>query len=326
MRCALFLPLLAMTVPVTAQDVPAATPAPPAAEPVPLALGDVMRFGTDGPRMTVPVSIAGAGPFGFIIDTGAQRTVISRELARTLGLASGRTVRLTAMTGTSDVATVVIPSIRVSTLGGGRIEAPALSVANLGASGMLGIDTLQGHAVSIDFDRKQMLVRTSTRRNRRVDALPNEIVIKARNLLGQLVVTDAFCDGQRVKVILDTGSVVSMGNPELRRRFARRNRPTVPIALTSVTGDTLTADYGEIDRIKIGDLGINHLPMAFADAPPFHQFGLDDTPAILLGMDALRLFRRVQIDFANREVRLALPREAGPAPMGSSGRMTSSGW
>jgi hypothetical protein len=29
---------------------------------------------------------------------------------------------------------------------------------------------------------------------------------------------------------------------------------------------------------------------------------------LLLGMDALRQFRRVDIDFANREVRVSLPR------------------
>jgi len=50
---------------------------------------------------------------------------------------------------------------------------------------------------------------------------------------------------------------------------------------------------------------------------PFKRFGLSDTPALMLGMDSLRLFRRVQIDFANREIRLTLPRNV----MASSARM-----
>ena len=62
--------------------------------------------------MTVPVTIAGAGPFAFVVDTGAQRTVIARELAATLGLAPGRIVRVTGMTGSSAIGTVVIPSLR----------------------------------------------------------------------------------------------------------------------------------------------------------------------------------------------------------------------
>ena len=128
------------------------------------AIEEQLGFDHDGPRMTVPVQIAGAGPFQFVIDTGAQRTVISRELAGKLGLPRGQMVRLTGMTGTQDVGTVVIPSISVSTLGGERIEAPALSAAHLGAPGMLGIDALQGHALSIDFDSRQMTVKPARAR------------------------------------------------------------------------------------------------------------------------------------------------------------------
>ena len=57
-----------------------------------------------------------------------------------------------------------------------------------------------------------------------------------------------------------------------------------------------------------------NLPVAFSAEAPFQAFGLTDQPAILLGMDALRLFRRIHIDFANREVRLLMPRDvARPA-------------
>lgn len=293
-------------------------PQQPAAPPAPLtqsaddplataALEEQLGFDHDGPRMTVPVEIAGAGPFQFIIDTGAQRTVISRELAGKLGLPSGQTVRLTGMTGTEDVGTVVIPSISVSTLGGERIEAPALSAVHLGAPGMLGIDALQGHALSIDFDAREMTVKPARKRGERVRRAPDEIVIQARSLFGQLVVTDATVGGERVRVILDTGSVVSMGNMALRKRLAKRGKVT-PITLISVTGGQLIADYGTVDMVKIGGAEVHDMPVAFADAPPFRAFGLEKKPAIMLGMDVLKLFTRVQIDFANRELRLLLPR------------------
>lgn len=271
--------------------------------------GEHLDFGVDGPRMTVPVQIAGAGPYQFVIDTGAQRTVISRELAARLGLPGGRNVRLTGMTGTQDVGTVVIPSISVSTLGGERIEAPALSAANLGAPGMLGIDALQGHALAIDFDAQRMTVTPARKRGERVRRAPDEIVIQAKSLFGQLVVTDARVGGERVRVILDTGSVVSMGNLALRKRLAKRGKVT-PITLISVTGGELVADYGSVKSIKIGDAEIRDMPVAFADVPPFRVFGLEKKPAIMLGMDVLKLFTRVQIDFANRELRLLLPRGA----------------
>ncbi len=318
--------LLVITAPANAQDalLPQPNAAPPAgaasaAEPDPATL----PFDTDETRMTVPVTIAGGGPYAFIVDTGAQRTVISRELAARLGLAPGRTVRVTGMTGSDSIATVVIPSLKVSVIGSEPIEAPAIGQVTLGAHGLLGIDTLQDRAVTIDFDTRTMTVTPSRKRRTRDDAERGaergEIVIRARSLFGQLVVTDAYCNGVRIRVILDTGSSISMGNAALRRKVLRRGVRSQPVSLTGVTGQTVVADYTTIERTTIGTLTLGNLPVAFTadDAPPFRQFGLSQKPAILLGMDVLQSFRRVEIDFANREVRLSLPRGT-PSPQGQS--------
>lgn len=307
--CALLLLLL----PAQQRAAPDAAEGPSRATPSPGASPEIdeqLAFAAVAERMTVPVSIADAGPFPFIIDTGAQRTVISRELASTLGLSPGRDVRLTAMTGISTARTVVIPAVRVGTLGSTRIEAPALEARNLGAPGMLGLDSLQGHALAIDFERRVMAVTSAQRRPARATGEPGEIVVRAKSLLGQLVVTDAFYNNMRVRVVLDTGSAVSIGNDALRRRVAKRGALREPVVLTSVTGDTLTAPYTSIGQVRLGGATIDRLPIAFSEVPPFRQLGLSDRPAILLGMDALQLFRRIDIDFANHRIRLLAPRDA----------------
>lgn len=300
-------------------------PAPPAAQPV-LPAADQLGFADLDQRMTVPVTIGDAvtmaetGPYRFVVDTGAERTVIARELAERLRLAPGRGVRVTAMAGSGDVATVVIPRISIGAASGGarvtsqRIEAPAFDGRNLGAAGLVGIDTLQGHALTIDFDRQTMTVALATRRLREEHFGADDIVVRARSLFGQLVVTDATYHGARVRVVLDTGSVVSIGNAALRSLVAKGARgPMTAIRLTSVTGATLQADYATIDALRFGDTGFSNLPVAFADAAPFARLGLEKRPALMLGMDALRLFRRVRIDFANRELRLERPCTPGPA-------------
>ena len=293
--------LLALAAPASGQQ-GAIQPSPPSPE-------DRIGFTNSNERMSVPVTIAGAGPFRFIVDTGAQRTVISRELAGTLGLAAGPNVRLTAMTGVSDVGTVVIPMISVSTIGGTRIEAPSLESRNLGAAGMLGIDTLQNTMLSIDFDHQVMTVTPSARRKRHIEAAPGDILVHAKNLYGQLIVTDARYRGQRVQVILDTGSGITMGNLALQKRVARRNKDVHPIKLIGVTGESMEVNYSHIDCFDVAGATIGNLPVAFADAEPFRHFGLTDRPALLLGMDALRLFRLVRIDFPNREIRLSVKRD-----------------
>ncbi len=258
-------------------------------------------------RMTVGVNIAGHGPFRFIVDTGAERTVISSELARTLALRPGPIATVHSMTEVSQIPTVVIPHLRVGSRSVEDIYAPALARAHLGASGILGVDSLQNQRVTFDFERREMTVTPSRRREEQwPDA--NTVVVTGRSIYGRLVLVDASVDGQRVWVIIDTGSEVSIGNSALRAALARRNRlgEMAPIRMVSITGGQMMAEYSVARRIKIGGIDINNLPIAFADAHPFRQLGLGNRPALLLGMDALQLFDRVSVDFPNRRVRVLI--------------------
>ena len=67
-------------------------------------------------RMTVDVTIGDKGPFPLIVDTGAPRSAISRDLARTLALKKGREIKLHTMTGADIVDTAIIPELAVNSL------------------------------------------------------------------------------------------------------------------------------------------------------------------------------------------------------------------
>lgn len=283
--------------------------APPSPAPIPLADDPVMMLGDAQERMTVPVSINQRGPWDFIIDTGAERTVVSRELAGVLGLVAGPDVRVTAMTGTTREQTVIVPALSVSSIARETIAAPALELRNIGAKGMLGVDALQGHAIQIDFDDNRMTLRPAKKRRNAAASSGDEIVVVAKSLYGQLIVTDARYRGTRIAVIVDTGSPVTIGNSALLAAITRP-RALGAIRVVSAVGGVLSADSFAVNDLWIGGVGFENVPIAFADAPPFKRFGLEKTPALLLGMDALRLFRKVQIDFANREIRFTFPRKA----------------
>ena len=306
---------LALSWPLHGQDVP---PAPvPVQAPVTIVTpppmldqrsAETLDYGLDAStRMTVPVNIGPHGPYNFIVDTGSERTVVSNELARALNLGPGPDVIVHSMTEVSRIQTVVVPRLRVGQRTMEDIEAPALLRRNLGAPGILGVDTLQTQRVVFDFGRQEMTIMPSRRAQPRWPA--GEIVITARSRFGRLMLIDAEVDGQRVYVIVDTGGQITVGNNALRRALARRNRlgPMAEVRVTSVTGGQFTADYTLARRIRIGGANIANLPIAFADVHPFSQLGLMDRPALLLGMDALQLFDRVSVDFANRRVRLLLP-------------------
>ncbi|MGZ8284101.1 MAG: retroviral-like aspartic protease family protein [Allosphingosinicella sp.] len=300
--------LLALALAATALGggVPLSQQVPPAPEPeAEQEEGTVLGTGEDRwARMTVPVNIGDRGPYAFIVDTGAERTSIAQELARDLRLGLGARARLHSMTEVSQIQTVLIPALEV----GGRrvrdIHAPALQRRHIGAEGILGVDSLQSQRVSFDFVRERMTVMNSHRREESWPA--DTIVVTARNRLGHLVMVDASVDGQKVWVILDTGAQTTIANNVLRRKLEKKGRlPTTwPIELQSVTGGRMTADQTTVKRIRLGGVDINNMPVAFADVHPFIKLGLTEKPALLLGMDALRLFDRVSVDFPNRRVRL----------------------
>jgi predicted aspartyl protease len=258
-------------------------------------------------RMTVPVSIDGRGPYKFVVDTGAERTVIARQLADNLKLDPSGTAHLYSMSEVSDIATVLIPNLEVAGKHYLDINAPALDERNLGAQGMLGVDALQSQRVSFDFTHHAMTVVASRRQEEHWDG--DTIVVTARSLFGHLVLVDAAVEGQKVWVIVDTGAQTSVGNTALRHALERHHKlpePT-PLTMVSVTGGHVVAEATVIKRIRLGDATIHDMPIAFADVAPFKKLDLLNRPALLLGMDALKLFDRVSVDFANRRVRLLAP-------------------
>lgn len=280
----------------------AAQAAPPPAEPAP----DIVELASDAAtRMTVPVSIGEHGPFPFVVDTGAERTVISRELAKRLALRDAGAALLHTVTGTERVDTVMIPQLSVSAVPTTEIRAPALAQTHLGASGMIGVDSLRDRRVVVDFRTNTMSIMPGERHIARSD--PDEIIVTARSRLGQLILMGATINGQRVDVVIDTGAQMSVGNALLQRRLMRSRKREKPIDILSVTGARIGATYGVVREMKMDRATITNLPVAFSDAPIFRTLGLNRRPALLLGMDGLRVFDRVSVDFANKRVRFLMP-------------------
>lgn len=260
-------------------------------------------------RMTVPVTIGSnggfTGPYQFVVDTGADRTVVSRELADRLNLPDGQTATLHTMSGSSAITTVVVPMLGLAGRNTENINAPALAQAHLGASGLIGIDSLKGRRIEMDFRRKTLKIAAPGEREK---IEPDTIVVTAKSRYGQLVLVDASVDGVPIIVIIDTGAQNTVGNEALRRMLIKRKRKMEYFAtnLIDVTGGSLPAQVASANRIKLGDVTMDNLVIAFADAHPFKKFGIADKPAMLLGMDALRGFARVSVDFGARKVRFVL--------------------
>jgi predicted aspartyl protease len=267
-----------------------------------------VRFRNDfQDRMTVPVRLSGAGPYRFLVDTGADRTAISRELVAKLKLESAGEAELHSVSGVSTIATARIHNLALTRTPETSVDAAVLESANIGADGIVGVDLLRSQRVQFDFEKQTMSIVPSATPDFSTE--PGTIVVRARRKNGRLVVTDAVANGASLTVVLDTGSQVSIGNPALRRRLLGNNLVDVDrsVELESVTGDKIIGDYMIVREIMIGGIGLTNLAVVFTDAHTFKQLGLDKRPALLLGMNAIRAFKKVSIDFANRKFRVVLP-------------------
>lgn len=251
-------------------------------------------------RMTVDVRINGQGPYPFVVDTGSENTVVATELADRLGLADARMATLHSLDRGQQVRTVSIERLAIGDTVIPGLRAPTLAAADIGAQGILGIDSLSRQRVILDFRRGALTILPATRYEARRD--PDEIVVRARSRFGRLVLADADVGGHAVNVIIDTGAQISIGNPALGKWLAASGEAK-DLELISVTGGVLPARYHQLRSIRIGDAHLDGLPIAIADAHIFHALGLTRRPALLLGINGMRGFERVSVDFANRRVR-----------------------
>jgi len=256
-------------------------------------------------RMSVGVEVNGSGPFRFLVDSGADRSVIGVALARRLNLPASETVRLNDITGATEVSTFLVDTLKIGDAATFAVSAPALPEQYLGAQGIVGVDALADRRIMMDFQNNRITLEDA-KTPEKVET--DEIIVVGRRRHGQLILTEVRIGKLTVHALIDTGSDMTIGNIALLEKVAGSRHPPTQVAmvLNSVTGRSASAISILLPRIDIGGLRITDLPVAFADVAPFALFGLADRPALLLGTDALKGLKRVSLDFHQYRVRFQL--------------------
>lgn len=260
-------------------------------------------------RMTVPVRVAGQGPYRFLVDTGADRTAISADLARQLRLSERKGTTLHSVTGVSQIETASVPVLDITAKRVTNIDAALLQSEHMGADGILGLDSLRSQRVLFDFKKQTLTIvpaDTAVREDK------DTIIVTAKVRNGRLILSRASAENIPVTLVIDTGAQVSIGNEALRQRLSRggKLKRTGEVELQSVTGEKLAGEYTIVRELSVGGVTLKDMPVVFADSHAFKRLGLDSQPALLLGMNALRSFDRVSIDFARKKLKVVLPEES----------------
>lgn len=269
---------------------------------------DAKRIATENDRskhLTVAVTIAGKGPFRFVVDTGADRSVIADDLANTLGLVRGPKVTVQGVVKSVLSQTVTVHDL---SFGAGRLQnlvVPVLPRALLQADGYLGLDVIDGYRVLFDFRNKSLVVTEPRHAMLTMFSRPEEAKVQLRGTEGHLRSTTCRVDGVPTTAFIDTGAEVSVGNSQLLTALLDRDPSyfiigTLPI--TGVTGGQMTGQITEVRNIRLNPITFSGCVLMIADLQIFDLWGLTDRPAVLVGMNFLRQFQQVSIDYGRKEL------------------------
>ena len=133
-------------------SLPPSPPAPPQYRPLQSQQGPTKVPFTPGSPVLVGVRINGAGPITLILDTGADRTLITSSAMEKLGISAenGSPALLQGVTGTSSASAVWVNSVEVGDAKAGPLLIIVHDTDLKNADGLLGRDFLANFHVTID--------------------------------------------------------------------------------------------------------------------------------------------------------------------------------
>lgn len=262
-------------------------------------------------RIVASLMVNGRGPYRFIVDTGANRSAVSRELAAELGLIEQ---------GTSAVHTVhdmtMAPLARVDSIAYGGLTFPGGSVPVLerqvlaGEDGLLGVDGMAGRTLVLDLDNRCIEIAESQRGRalRRWARLPGTL------RFGHLVLVQGEVNRQSINVLIDTGSSTTLANTAFQNLLSPRatiasfDRPAL---LWTASGSIEVNAAVIAPNVEMGDVTAENVLAFVGDFHIFDFWGLREQPTLLVGMDVIERLRGIAIDYENGDVYFRLRDEPG---------------
>lgn len=260
----------------------------------------VMTLSGDG-HYTAPVMINGHGPYFFIVDTGAQRSVISSALATQIGLYTlpGASVTATSGNGAGGISLLRYYSSALFQHFGEMVV--VLPPGGVVKDGVIGMNLFTSSRLELDF------ASASVRVDKSGISFPGFIPIHSSVIQGTFLVTDIFVDGISAKAMVDTGARRTIGNSRLREALGIseddiRLSPAEPVG--GATSAQTKAVRATVGSMLLGPHYFNNPTITFADIPVLKSLGLSDKPAVVLGLDVLTTLKSVAIDYPRRELQI----------------------
>ena len=244
-------------------------------------------------HVLVPVSINGAEPMVFSLDTAAGRTSITSTAAEKLALAEipGETANMLGIHGLTKNPVVGIESLAV---GDGEVRDQQAVVFDLDhitrgewhVDGLLGMDFLQQFDLRLDFAARTMALLPRATGPAGCPACPAGLEGSPFETIEPgFVVLPLTVDGRQVRAVLDTGS----GHSGLNGKAAEALGVELPPMPAAAPGGGQVHGFGlQTGPLRLDEQVLNERPtLRVMDHPVMEALGLAEGPAMLMGTDQL---------------------------------------
>jgi len=218
------------------------------------------------PLILVPVFIEGKGPYDFILDTGASVSLLSSELARSLGV---------VVTGTEEgmgaAGTVTLELGRIGSLSVGDTELHDVEVgltdelARIGAvakariDGDLGYNFLKHFRVTVDYGRNFLSLSAASGGSDKDGAIPFAIAPTKPLILLPVEING----GGPYRFCLDTGTSMTAISPALAAALAIPMKPGDRPGTGA--GGSISVSFGKLASLAVGPHRVDNLDVTSAD-------------------------------------------------------------
>ena len=253
-----------------------------------------------GGRPVVEVRINGKGPYRFLVDTGANVTLIAADLSAELSLPAPDGPQVTTPDGSPPPPAVTIHELRIADAALGDLLAVVMPLggffmnSDTAPRGVLSAAYLSGCLVTFDYPAKRILIRKGE-----LDAADSRSIFEygEDQILPTVPVRVA---GHETHVHLDTGSPMGLtlpmrflselplASPPKDAGMARATGGSFPISVASVQG-----------AVELGKYKLDLAEVRFTDVSPVGGAPIGNT-----GDDVLRQFV-VTLDSKNRRIRVS---------------------
>lgn len=269
------------------------------------------RVGMDA-RIVTDVFVNGKGPYSFLLDTAASRSMMFEHVRARLGLATSGEGKLTVY-GMQNIGTAV--PVKAEEL---RLSNETIRDLSMGvlpdeadpADGLLGMDALSNYLVVLDRKRLRLkLLTPDGGQSADFRRWPSLSLTRrpVRDTGASLWLMRASVGGVSVLSLLDMGSGMTILNWNAAEQLGLRRtsfpREGVPQKLRDALGTVEPVVFAKGMTIWLGGRVFTNQTVLIANVNVFRYFHLDAGPAAIIGSGLLK-DNSLAFDFAQQRLYL----------------------